>query len=758
MQRQKLFAAIVCVLSAVAVNASAASDAPAPGEAERADMPAAADQDAQGESAQTAADPAKLEGITVTARKREETLQDVPVAVTAFTPDRLDTLNVQDLGDLAGQVPNTTIYAARGSSNTVTAYIRGIGQSDPLWGVDPGVGIYLDDVYIARPQGALLDVFDVDRIEVLRGPQGTLYGKNTIGGAIKYISRKLDTDFGGYAQGTVGSYGQLDAKAAVGGAFDEAGMFRARIAVASLNHDGFGENLYTRQPVSDKEINTARVNFGIFASESFDVQLAYDWMKDQSGVRGAKMLAPNLLAPDYPPLDDPFDVRNGMPNVNDTDMKGASLTANWMISESWFLKYIFAHRTSDTDTNIDFDTTPLPLVDVHAFYHDKQDSNELQLNYDASGRARGVMGLYAFDGDAGGDVLNHFSNPLLAPSLTNPLFGDTQGTVNTKSIAAYADWTFDLSEKWKLDVGARYTDEDKHAIALNRFYTDGSYTTAWGTAANFDKTVNFKNTSPKISLDYQISPDAMVYGLFTRGFKSGGFNIRANTTAVPRSGEPFEDEKVDSLEFGSKLSLLDQRLFLNLAVFHNVYKDIQLSVFTSYTLPDGTQSFFGDFTNAGKGTIDGAEVEYQFLPTPNWLISGNLAWLDAKYDEYFDRGVDIADRQKFTNAPRVSGAVNLEYRTPLANGGNLSARVGYQYQSEVWPTTDLSPAIRQRGYGLLNAGMIWKVDDAWSLSLQGSNLTDKEYRTTGYNIAAYGVLTGFYGAPRQYSLSATYRF
>jgi iron complex outermembrane receptor protein len=140
---------------------------------------------------------AQLGTITVTARKREETLQEVPIAVTAFSEQKLEDFNVEDLSDLDAQVPNLTVYAARGSSSTITAYIRGVGQSDPLWGVDPGVGIYLDDVYIARPQGALLDVFDVERIEVLRGPQGTLYGKNTIGGAIKYVSRPLDTEFGG---------------------------------------------------------------------------------------------------------------------------------------------------------------------------------------------------------------------------------------------------------------------------------------------------------------------------------------------------------------------------------------------------------------------------------------------------------------------------------------------------------------------------------------------------------------------------------
>ena len=235
--------------------------------------------------------------VKVTARKREETLQEVPVAVTAFTADTLDKLNVEDLGDLDAQVPNLTIYAARGSSSTLTAYIRGVGQSDPLWGVDPGVGIYMDDVYIARPQGALLDVFDVERVEVLRGPQGTLYGKNTIGGAIKYISRGLTQEFSGNGQVTVGNYGQLDFKAAIGGGLGGNDALRARLAVADMHRDGFGENVVTGEDVSDKDITAFRLNVGAFVTEDFDLQFSVDHMDDTSGVRGAKMLAPNRFAP-----------------------------------------------------------------------------------------------------------------------------------------------------------------------------------------------------------------------------------------------------------------------------------------------------------------------------------------------------------------------------------------------------------------------------------------------------------------------------
>ncbi|MEO5962936.1 MAG: TonB-dependent receptor [Thermomonas sp.] len=709
-----------------------------------------------------------LESVKVTARKREETLQEVPVAVTAFTSEALDKLNIRDLADLGPQVPNLTIYAARGSSSTLTAYIRGVGQSDPLWGVDPGVGIYMDDVYIARPQGALLDVFDVERIEVLRGPQGTLYGKNTIGGAIKYISKGLRSDFNGYGSATVGNYGQRDIKAAIGGGFGGSEYLRGRISVADLHRDGFGENIITGAQVSDKKVRAVRANLGAYVTDNFDLQFAFDHVDDSSGVRGAKMLRANPFnsIPAYggtgpnPPLDSRYDVRNGMPNINDTTLSGASMTANFRMNDDWSFKYVLAKRESDTETNIDFDTTQDKIADVKAFYSDEQVTQELQANYDAGGRSRGVIGIYKFDGEAGGQVLNNFFNLL---------FGDTQGVVYTTSIAAYADWTYDVSEKFSVDAGMRWTSEDKHAVVRNIGYKDATFSKPNGVvAAGFDKTINFKNLSPKISLDYQVTPDIMLYGLASRGFKSGGYNIRAQATAVPRSAEPFQDEQVDSYEIGTKMGLLDNSLFLNLSAFHNKYKDIQLSIFTEYTTAQNTKAFFGDFTNAGAGTVQGLEVEYQWLPVQNFTISGNLAWLDAKYDTYIFKGFNIADQQEFTNAPDFSGALNVEYRADLGAAGSLSARVGYSYQSRVVATTEVvyDPVtkarvqpITQDGYGLVGAGVIWKPSDVWTVSLQGSNLADKEYRTTGYNLySALGVHTAFYGPPRQYSLTVKYDF
>jgi iron complex outermembrane receptor protein len=329
-------------------------------------------------------------------------------------------------------------------------------------------------------------------------------------------------------------------------------------------------------------------------------------MDDKSGVRGAQMLAPNTNAlinvRNVPPLDHRYDVRNGMPNINNTSMDGASVTVGWNLGDAWTLKSITAFRESDTETNIDFDTLPQKIADVKAFYNDEQTSQEFQLNYDNAGAFRGVAGLYWFDGEAGGQVLNNFYN------LS---FGDTQGVVDTDSIAVYGEGTFDLNDQWSITGGIRYTDEEKGADVLNRCYTDATYTTLAALctatnrtpiAADFEDSERFKNFSPKLSLDYRWDENTLIYGLVSQGFKSGGFNIRAQAVQFPNSRLPFDDEKVTSFEVGAKNSFLDDTLFLNLAYFYNDYKDIQLSVFTSFdSNGDGqNDAFFGDFTNAAR--------------------------------------------------------------------------------------------------------------------------------------------------------------
>jgi iron complex outermembrane receptor protein len=702
-------------------------------------------------------DAKQLGEIKVTARKREETLQDVPIAVSAFTADSLYKQNVQNIGDLQGKVPSLQVYAARGSNTTLTAYIRGVGQADPTWGFDPGVGIYLDDVYLARPQGTLLDVFDVNRIEVLRGPQGSLYGKNTIGGAIKYVSNPLPTKTTGSVEATVGTYGEKDIKANVGGATSD-GVWRGRVAVASEHNDGYGTDLLTNSRNGNKNTNAARASIGFFPSSQFNAQLSVDGMRDNSNPRGAKMLTVNALDPAYQPLNSNYNTRSGMAQLNNTEMSGAALTLNWIASQDWSFKSITAYRESSTDTNIDFDTLPEKIADVGANYSDHQFTQELQANYDSGGSLHGVFGLFYFKGSAAGQIDNIFLGSPPYSLLGLSQYGSTGGRVGTKSYAGYGDFTWDISPQWSLDVGVRLSRETKSAVIQNYGYADASFSTPIATLANFSGSHTTNNASPKVSLNWAASDHINLYASYSEGFHSGGYNIRANCVAIPSSCRSIQDEKVQSYELGSKMTFFDDRLMANTAVFHNVYSNIQLSVFTSYTLPNGSQGFFGDFTNAGKGHIDGLEEEFAWKPTENWTFSGNVAYLHTKYTQFLSGGVNIADTQRFTNAPKWSGGLSLENTYPLANGGSITGRINYTYQTSVYPETTLSPLILQPSYGLWNAGVIWQINDPWTLSLQGSNLANKAYRTTGYNIAALGIVTGYYGAPRVVTLSARYKF
>jgi iron complex outermembrane receptor protein len=696
-----------------------------------------------------AAEVTTLEAVKVTARKREESLQDVPVAVTAVSGERLETLAVKDLGDLQGQVPNLTVYAARGSNTTITTFIRGVGQADPLWGVDPGVGIYFDDVYIARPQGALLDVFDVQRVEVLRGPQGTLYGKNTVGGAVKYVSRPLSTQTEGAVTLSMGSFGAANAKASIGAATAD-GQWRVRAAAASLNRNGYGTDLTDGSPVSNQSTMAGRVSAGFYPTGMpLSVVFALDRTKDESNMRGFQRLAVSPFDPaKTPPGTSRYDIASGMPNVNGTTSKGESVTATWNVASDWALKYIYSHRASNTSTSIDFDGLPNKIADVKAIYLDDSNSHEVQLAYDGA-NASGVIGAYYFDGNAGGEVRNNFFN------LS---FGTTAGTVYTTGKALFGDWSFKLSPMFSLSTGIRFTDESKRAVVLNRSFTNDSFSVPVATLANFDKTRSVKNTSPRVSLEMKLSDAVKLYTTASRGFKSGGYNIRANTAAVPASSKPFEDEVLDSLEVGSKMVLDGGKVELNTALFHNKYKNVQLSVFTSFTQANGTPGFFGDFTNAGRATVQGGEVEFAWLPTTHWRLSGNLAALHAKYNEYIDRNVNVADQKKFTNSPKFQAGFNLENTESAPWGGLLRSRLSLSYRTKTYPTTDLSEAIAQNAYTLVSAGVVWERDKQLSFFLQGSNLTNKAYKTDGYNIAALGVLDAFYGAPRTFTLGGTFKF
>lgn len=737
--------------------------------------PADAPAETSAEDAAAEAKAAEEEGmeqvgeeIVVTARRREENLQEVPIAVTVVTGDRLEETAAADISELQGQVPNLTVYQGRNQSSTLTAFMRGIGQADPLWGVDPGVGLYIDDVYLARPQGALLDVYDVGRIEVLRGPQGTLYGKNTIGGAIKYVSRPLTDDTSAMISVSPGTQSNLDLRASFAGALIP-GKVRGKLAIASLQHEGYGTNLYTGRDVSDRKTLAARGGLDWLVSEDVKVAFSLDFTRDDAEPKGYQRLAANPLCPLFlgatcPPLDDRWDTQSGLAPVNGTDSMGASMVLSWNMNEAWLFKSITAYRESDSENNIDFDTTPARITDVQATYYDNQISQEFQFLYDSGSKLTGVMGLYYFDGEAGGLVKNIF---------LNRLFGTTDGKTLTDSIALFGEGSYAFSDQWTFNLGLRATRETKNGIAFNAGYTNDTFTVINAITADYDKEVTFDSIAPKLGIDYRFSETAMGYFTLSRGFKSGGFNVRAQSTVFPESAEPFDDEVLTVGELGLKSTLAGGQLVMNSAVFYGSYEDVQVSTFTAYdSNGDGTEdAFFGNFLNAGNATMKGVEVEFDFSShSVEWFgLNGFVSYLDLTPDEFLDENNDgFVDTQVITNAPEFTGGLHFNFDFP-AFGGLLTASVGGAYRDEAILTNEGGPypgrpgqpllPISQPAYELYDAWVSWLSPDAnWRLALNGKNLTDEEYLTNGYNIPSLGILTGSYGAPRTFTATVEFRF
>jgi len=719
---------------------------------------------AEEDAAKAGDTPQASEEIVVTARKREENLQEVPIAVSVVTADRLEETAAADISELQGQVPNLTVYQGRNQSTTLTAFMRGIGQADPLWGVDPGVGVYIDDVYIARPQGALLDVYDVARIEVLRGPQGTLYGKNTIGGAIKYVSKSLTDDPSGSVSFSPGTNGNMDFRAALAGALIP-GKLRGKFAFASLRHDGYGENLLTGRDVSDRNTLAARAGLDWLATEQVKVAFSLDYTKDKAEPKGYRRLVANPLCPAFgttcAPNESRWDTQSGLAPLNGTDSKGASIVVSADINDAWGFKSISAYRESDSENNIDFDTTVARITDVIATYYDKQLTQEFQLLYDSGSKLAGVVGFYYFDGEAGGLVKNIF---------LNSIFGTTDGKTLTDSIALFGDGSYKFSDKLTLNAGLRATQETKNGIAFNAGYTNDTFTVVNAVTANYDKEKTFNSLAPKLGIDYKFNDSVMGYVNVSRGFKSGGFNVRAQSTVFPESAEPFDDEVLTVGEVGIKSVLADGQLVLNSAVFHGKYEDIQVSTFTAYdSNGDGVEdAFFGNFINAGSATMNGLEVEFDASThTVDWFsVNGFLSYLDLEPDEFLDVNRDtFVDTQVITNAPKYTGGLHLNFDFP-AFGGLLTASVGGAYRDDAILTNEGGQfagqpvvPLSQGAYTTYDAWVSWLSPDAkWRVGLNGKNLTDEEFLTNGYNIPSLGIRTGSYGAPRTVLATIEYRF
>src|SRR5690349_9732710 len=532
--------------------------------------------------------------IVVTARRTEERLQRVPASVSAFNERTLDRIQAQDTTGLQGAVPNLNIVQGRGSSNATNIYIRGIGQPDALQTFDPAVGVYVDDVYLSRIRGNQLDLLDVDRIEVLRGPQGTLYGKNTIGGAIKYVTRKPGQKFRADASIGVGSYGQLDLKGAVSGPVSD--TLALGVAFIRSKHDG-----YVKDPVLDRRYNNknswgTRGALAFTPSSRFRFDLSADYSHDDDALNvGAPinelrhLFSNTVILPlAQDPSDYDFKARTppGLPNSTKLKHWGVAGTAAYDVTDALTLKSITAYRKLHTRDYIDIDATQAQVGDVLVDVHQHQLSQELQLAY-TSDRLSGVAGLYYLD-ERNESHQEAFANDLVDLTPSRGVFPDfllgpsnfptflrtIDDDLKTKSYAGYANASYTIVPNVRLSAGVRWTKETKDYFRTTSTFSSSPLLTS---VAPFDFAPpkgKWSDVSPMASLDWQATPTTMLYARVAKGFQSGGFNGRANDAA---SRTAYDPEKVWSYEAGFKTTLLNQ-LRVNGAVFYNDYRDFQARV------------------------------------------------------------------------------------------------------------------------------------------------------------------------------------
>lgn len=741
-----------------------------------------------------------LEEIIVTAQKREEGLQETPISISAFTEraiEQLGATNIQQVAEFAPNVVFDFTAPISGASNAAGVTIRGIGQTDFALTTEAGVGTYVDGVYMSRSIGGVLDVLDVQRIEILRGPQGTLFGRNTIGGAINITSKEPGDEFAASIQLSAGQRGRVHLRGVVD--LPVSDTFKLRIAGSSKDRNGYVRTVNPADP-SDRGVDLGNENRQAFratatweASETFSVFLAADYSRTREnnaasilrGATGFPDLTEGPVAFIYNLFGAPVENLEGFPsaefvdsnfvtgdlktsfatgpNGSSIDAWGISATLDWSASETFNLKSISAYRKTDGFFNRDADGSPVTVTHTSNFdYEHEQFSQEFQATGDlADGRLRYVTGVYFFTEEG--------SDPLIVP--LSDAFGTVnipQNEVDNKSYAAYLQATYDVSDRLAVTGGIRYTKDDKE-FATNQFLEVGfagpmNPFLMFAPAGlqiplvppNSVVDQKFTDWSPRVSIDYQATDTLLTYASYTQGFKSGGFNLRY---VAPREAVlPFGQESVDTFEVGFKFENGVRTLRLNGAGFYTDYTDIQVTIFEALGAPITT--------NAGDAEIWGAELELTALPTPNLQISAGLGWTNAEYTELRTNPANLLTQSSaitlddsLPNVPEWQSTVAIDYTIPMENAASVDVHFDWSYTDDIANDAQNSRFLNQEGYHLLNAGVTYNAPAGnWSLRFFVDNLTNKRYIVSGDLNFGIGFHEANFNRPREWFVTLKAEF
>jgi iron complex outermembrane recepter protein len=733
--------------------------------------------------------------IIITAQKREQKLQDVSVAVTAFSGEMIKELNFINSVDIASQTPGLNIGTPVGEGNNPSITLRGVGLNDFNDNNEGPIAVYRDGVYQSAMPGLTFQLFDLERVEVLRGPQGTLYGRNATGGLIHFISTKPSSETDGFFDMTVGEYNQTKLKGAVGGGTESV---QARLSLASNNHDGYVENrMGSDGNEADSYAARFQVNFNITAGLSALVNL-HTGESDTNAPMYQHQATDDFFTGTAGTVDffgygdndgDNFAGDYDRDGILKIESEGGSLTATWLGDNIEFTS-ISAVETVDKLHQEDTDMGPFAGLEPQFVSEIEQFSQELRLSGSTDG-LQWLAGLYYFDNEVVGrlDVDINFPGPVIdgitmspagtfGPDLVPFINYDVDYTQETESTSVFGQLEYELSNVLTFNFGLRYTEEDRSINYLNRADTMpnaivnscivapgdpcdfGLGETFPGTNVYLDFTdansdvgdlneIGIDNVSGKIGLDYKPSDDTLVFFNVANGFKSGGFNggFLDFTDGVLVSDVPFDQEKLTSYEVGIKtrFELSNGMVRLNATAFYYDYQDYQALTFAGLS----------QFINNSDATVSGLDFELAWFIDENLEISVGASLLDTEVDSVIVRGSAPVTGSEMVLAPDYS--VNGIVRYKVTN--DLSLQVDFNHQGEHFFDISNSDLSKEDAYTVFNASIDYNLTDQWAVSAFMKNLTDEEYRVYTFDFTKpAGFNQQFYAPPRWAGASVNYSF
>jgi iron complex outermembrane receptor protein len=772
---------------------------------------AAQDQSAPVQEASSAA-PESGNAIVVTARRREESLQETPIAISAFSSETLENRQIQQTQDLERITPSLQFKPAgqlSGNSSAAVAFIRGVGQLDPTAAVDPGVGVYIDEVYVGRAVGSTIEFGDIASVEVLRGPQGTLFGRNTIGGAILVRTREPEFgEFSGRIRLRAGSDDLFEGFAALNLPLTD--TTAARISGGIRKRDGYVIRAFDGLDLGDEDIKTLNGAFRWEPTPEFKLSLRADFTdRDENGApftfaginENAPVAAivsvaagcpgatipfapiapgdPRFGAPSVPLIDDPrcandFQALGNFVNggtaavLSTSKVWGVSGTASYQLTDSLTAKSSTAYRSTKSRGIRDADNTPFVMITTDVGGKSTQFSEELQLQYER-GIVSGILGAYYFDEDTFERATVPLAFPPSPPVISSLLAGgpgsrDLQfSNLETRSLAAFGELSVEATDGLELTGGLRYTEDRKtyQGTVLNLFPATLPDPDPLPTLAIpeggplFIFSHPFKDTFSALtgsgSVRYEFANWLNAYASYSTSFKSGGFNTRYNAPPPGSMPVPFDEETVESYEIGAKMDFGAARL--NLAAFQANYDDIQL-IFRQGVVPL--------LFNAGKARIRGFEAEASYRAPWGLTFDAGMSVLDDDIRSITPipgATATVAPGDDLPLTPSFQGNFSIGYEVPLNDRFTLTPRFDGSYTSKVTFITGSVPIIEENGYFVGNASVELDIDNRWSLTAGVVNLFDEEYLIQGNaSLATLGYAERIYARPRSWyvQLGATF--